>query len=82
MDKPLKTYKQLCEQDGNERPYNVIMRKYGDPGKGADGRGKPYTNEQLANLFDCSIETIKRDIRSSYSKLAILFFGVNGTDNG
>lgn len=78
MDKALDTYKLLCEQENNTRPYNVIMRKFVDPLSGADGRGKPYTNEQLADLFDCSVETIKRDINRSYCKLRILFFGIHG----
>lgn len=78
MDRALNVYGRLCRQEGNERPFNVIMRKYVDPQGGADGRGKPYTNEQLADLFDCSRETICRDIRDSYERLSILFFGVNG----
>ena len=78
MDRALETYRLLCEQEGNIRPYNIIMRKYVDPQGGADGRGKPYTNEQLAIIFKCSVETICRDIRSGYKKVAILFFGIHG----
>jgi hypothetical protein len=78
MDAALETYRRLCEDEGNVRPYNVIMRKFVDPSGGADGRGKPYTNEQLADLFDCSIDTVKRDINRSYCKLRILFFGIHG----
>lgn len=78
MDKALDVYRQLCEQEGNIRPYNVIVRKYIDPQGGADGRGKPYTNDQLADLFDCSCDTIYRDVRDGYCKLSILFFGING----
>jgi len=78
MDRALETYRQLCEQDGNIRAYNVIIRKFVDPEGGADGHGKPYTNEQLADIFDCSEDTIYRDIRDGYCKLRILFFGING----
>jgi len=78
MDRALSTYKLLCEQDGNPRPYNIIMRKFVDPEGGADGHGKPFTNEQLADLFDCSEDTIKRDLSETYAKLRILFFGING----
>jgi len=80
MDRALETYKQLCEQEGSIRPYNVIMRKYVDPEGGANGHGKPYTNEQLADLFDCNIKTIKSDIADGYAKLAILFFGIGGIE--
>lgn len=78
MDKALEIYRQLCDQAGNLRPYYVVMRKYVDPQGGSDGRGKPFTNEQLADLFECSRETICRDIRDGHVRLAILFFGING----
>jgi len=78
MVKALDTYGALCRMDGNERPYNVIVRKYVDPAGGSDGRGRPFTNEQLADMFDCSVETIYRDIRDGYDRISILFFGING----
>ena len=78
MDRALSTYKLLCEQDGNVRPYNVIMRKFVDPEGGADGHGKPFTNDQLADLFDCNVKTIKSDVAAGYARLSILFFGING----
>lgn len=80
MDRAVETYGRLCSQDGNSRPHQVIVRKYIDPLGGSDGRGKPYTNEQLADIFGCSVETIKRDIRDSYERLAILFFGIGGLE--
>jgi len=78
MDRALETYSALCEIEGNPRPYNVIMRKYVDPAGGADGHGRPFTNDQLADLFDCSVETIKRDIVAGYKHISILFFGIHG----
>ena len=78
MDKALKTYRRLCIEDGNERSYNVIMRKYIDPEGGSDGHGKPYTNAQLADLFNCSEDTIKRSLDRATSRLRILFFGIHG----
>ena len=78
MDKALETYRKLCECDGNIRPYNVVVRKYIDPAKGSDGSGKPFSNEQLADLFDCDIATIKRDLAKAEKRLSILFFGING----
>ena len=80
MDRALDTYRMLCELDGNIRPFNVMHRKYVDPIEGADGKGKPFTNPQLAELFDCNIKTIKSDLALGYEKLSILFFGINGVD--
>jgi len=82
IDRALDTYGKLCVKDGTERAFNVIMRKYVDPKEGSDGRGKPYTNEQLADLFECSEDTIYRDIRDSYDKISILFFGIDGLFKG
>jgi len=78
MDKAIETFQKLCIIDGKERTSNVVLRKYIDPKDGSNGKGKPYTNEQLADLFDCDISTIKRDISEGYDKLSILFFGMNG----
>jgi len=80
MDKALETYKGLCQQEGDTRPYDVIMRKYVDPLGGSDGHGRPYTNEHLADLFSVSTDTIKRDLCRSYCRLRILFFGINGLE--
>jgi hypothetical protein len=80
MDKALETYRQLSQCDGNIRPYNVIVRKYIDPARGSDGRGKPFSNEQLADLFDCEVRTIQRDLREAYTRLSILFFGISGVE--
>lgn len=81
MDKALETYKQLCECDGNIRPYNVVMRKYVDPIKGSDGKGKWFSNEQLADLFDCDARTIQRDLKEAYHRLSILFFGISALNH-
>ncbi len=78
MDKALEMFKELCEQDGTIRQYNLIVRKYIDPAGGSDGRGKPYTNDQLADRFDCELRTIYRDLDKAYQKLSVLFFGING----
>jgi len=75
MDRALEAYKKLCIQEKNIRKYNIIMRKYIDPPEGCDGKGKPFSNEHLADLFDCSAETIKRDVSKAKSELKILFFG-------
>lgn len=50
MDKALDTYRELCDNGSCIRKYNIIMRKFIDPQGGADGRGKPFTNEQLADI--------------------------------
>jgi hypothetical protein len=76
MDKALDTYRELCDNGSCIRKYNIIMRKFIDPQGGADGRGKPFTNEQLADLFDCSEKTIKRDLIVAKQELQILFFGI------
>jgi hypothetical protein len=80
MDRALETYKQLCQLEGNVRPYQVIVRKYVDPAGGSDGKGKPFTNEQLAEVFETSHDTIQRDLREACSRLRILFFGINGLE--
>ena len=78
MDRALETYGQLCQLEGNARPYQVIMRKYVDPLGGSNGKGKPFTNDELAEGFKVSTNTIDRDIGTSYSRLRILFFGIHG----
>lgn len=78
MDTALGVMKRLCEQDGTDRQYNLISRKHIDPAGGSDGRGKPFTNEQLADLFDCDTRTVYRDLDKAYQKLSVLFFGING----
>ena len=78
IDRALETYGRLCEKDGNKRPYEVVLSKFVDPGEGADGHGRPFSNTQLAEKFGCSVDTIKRDLRSAYDSLAILFFGFHG----
>lgn len=81
MDKALNTYRALCEQEGDTRAYQVIVKKYIDPKGGSDGRGKPFTNEELAYIFQVNKRTIERDIREAYTKLSILFFGIHGIKN-
>lgn len=78
MDRALEMMKEICEQEGVPRQFNLINRKYIDPAGGSDGRGKPFTNEQLADMFDCDIRSIYRDLDKAYKKLSILFFGING----
>ena len=80
MDRALETYKQLCQLEGNVRPYLVIIRKFVDPVGGSDGKGKPFTNEQLAEEYDVCIETIYRDIKEAYDRIRVLFFGIHGID--
>jgi hypothetical protein len=75
MDKALEAYRLLCGESKCCRKYEIIMRKYINPSGGADGRGKPYTNEELADLFECSVDTIQRDLRQAKRELKILFFG-------
>lgn len=75
MDKAIDTHRDLCEIEGDVRKHNIIRRKYIDPQGGADGRGRPFTNEQLADLFDCSIDTVLRDIKKAKKEIEILFFG-------
>jgi len=78
IDSALNTFYRLCEASGEERKANIIKRKFVDPLGGSDGRGKPFSNEALAELFDVDERTIQRDISDAYKKLSILFFGANG----
>lgn len=81
IDRAIETYHELCEQEGETRPYEVIVRKYIDPKEGADGKGKPFTNEELAFIFEVNKRTIERDIKAANTKLSILFFGISGIKN-
>lgn len=81
MDRAIDTYRELCEQEGEIRAYQVILKKYVDPKEGSDGRGKPFTNEELAFIFQVNKRTIERDIRQAYTKLSILFFGISGIES-
>lgn len=74
MDVMLGVYKDLCMEEGNERPYLIIMRKYVDP----IAKGKSCTNEALAEEFGVSVDTIERDIKRSFCRIRILFFGYHG----
>lgn len=78
MQKAIEIYREMCEIDGCQRRATVIIRKFIDPAGGSDGKGKPYTNDELAKLLNCDIKTIKNDIRDGYYKLAVLFFGIHG----
>lgn len=75
MKKALETYEQLCMEDGKIRRCDIIKMKYVNPEGGSDGKGRPYTDEQLAVIFGCSDDTIKRDLKEGKKCLGILFFG-------
>lgn len=75
MDKALDAYRQLCELEGDTRPYQLVMRKYVTPAIGAEN-GRPYSNEALAMEFGISDDTVGRDLKEARRKLKILFFGL------
>ena len=76
IDAELEKYKDVCELRGEERKYNIIEAKYiRMPGKGKEN--KPFTNEQLADHFDCSVPTIQRDIFQAKKELKVYLFGVD-----
>lgn len=73
----IETYRELCKADGNEDKAKVIIYKFIDPDTGADGRGKPFTNEQLAEHFNRDIKTISAWLSEGYKKIGILLFGIH-----
>ena len=70
IDRALAIFKAECEAKGSIRLYNMVQRKYIDPGH--------LTYAKLADLFDCSPKTAKRDIRMSLMKIKAHFFGISG----
>lgn len=73
IDTMLKVYKTQCRHEKQERRYNIINRKYLEP---YHEGGRLYTNEQLADLFDCDVSTVVREIRRAKQALKVLMFGV------
>jgi hypothetical protein len=78
IDNTLQTYKQLCELDGNTRPFDVVMRKFIEPICGDTKSASPVTNDAIAKHFGVSVDTIKRDIKKAFPRLRVIFFGELG----
>lgn len=78
IDNTLQAYKQLCELDGNVRPYLIICRKYIEPIAGDSKCADHLSNPSLAKYFGVSVDTIKRDIKKSLPRLKVIFFGEIG----
>ena len=77
MDKMLEQYRKICEFRNEHRKYNIIRYKYLEmPGKG-ENKLLPFSNDQLADVFDCSVQTIQREIKCAKAELKIYFFGVD-----
>lgn len=77
IDRQMEIFQQLCELKGDERRYSIVRLKYFDlPGKG-DEKDQPYTTQELADYFDCSADTIKRELKLARAELKILFFGAS-----
>lgn len=81
INQAMETYKALCEAEGSIRPALVLEKKFMEPLGGSDGRGKPYTNMELAELFKVDRRTIDRDIRAGKTKMSILLFGIYGLNH-
>lgn len=77
----IETYRMICKADNCEEKAKVIIYKFIDPPSGCDGYGKPYSNEELAELFNRNTKTINAWIREGYEKISILLFGFNALKN-
>lgn len=77
IDRQMSIYHQLCVLYGAERRFSIVRLKFFDlPGKG-DEKDQPYTTLELADYFDCSADTIKRELKLARAELKILFFGAS-----
>lgn len=76
IDRELEQYQAVCMLRNEEQKYNIIRFKYIDmPGKGV--KNEPFTNEQLADRFGCSVATIYRQLTDAKKELKIYLFGVD-----
>lgn len=76
IERQMVLYHRLCVLYGAERRFNIIRLKYFELSD--DVNDDRYTNDQLADYFDCSTDTIKREIRAGKNELEILLFGAYG----
>lgn len=76
IDNELEVYEGVCELRGEERKFNIIRCKFIDM-PGSKHKKGVFSNESLAGVFDCSVDTIKRELKEAKKELKIYFFGVD-----